>query len=192
MLRCIHVPGLPLLLLFALVSTVVSFWMDKLFFLRYSKTPIAYNAGLARRATSLIPVAIFLHIGFAIWMLGNTNIVADEALEAALIRATEDAGNSGSFVKSQIDTFDPGLNISSRLFANHVLLLSALLILIIIYFLLSTVVRRGPRLLCVWLGFVLFLLVPFWPTACHASFHMCVVWCHNAACYCCCCSCSGR
>ena len=95
--------GLPLLLPFALVGTMVSFWMDKVFLLRFSKTPIAcvpcmpatcclaacclveclpvvpfgrFNDGMAKRATQIMPFGLLLHMGFGIWMLGNTNIVA--------------------------------------------------------------------------------------------------------------------
>ena len=85
---------------------------------------------MAKRATRIMPMGLVLHMGFAIWMLSNTNIVADEALQAALIRATDQAGASGTAIVDSIDSFDPGLDMSSRLFAGHVLPLTVLVFLL--------------------------------------------------------------
>jgi len=35
-----------------------------------------FNDGMAKRATQIMPFGLLLHMGFGIWMLGNTNIVA--------------------------------------------------------------------------------------------------------------------
>ena len=66
-------------------------------------------------------------------------LLQDEALEAALLRTADEAGQAGAFAKDQIDAFDPGLNASTRLFANHVLPLTVLFFILAALFVLTTV-----------------------------------------------------
>lgn len=68
-------------------------------------------------------------------------LLQDEALEAALLRTADEAGQAGAFAKDQIDAFDPGLNASTRLFANHVLPLTVLFFILAALFVLWVVVR---------------------------------------------------
>lgn len=127
----VYSTGLPMLLVLALIGTALSYWIDKLFFVKFSKTPIAYDDGMSKFATRMMPWAILAKLCVGIWMLSNTNIVADEALQAALLSSADAAGDAGNFAKDQLDTFDPGLNMSSRMFSNHVLPLTTILFILI-------------------------------------------------------------
>jgi len=67
--------GMPVLWLCLPVSFTVSFFIDKVLFVRFFKSPPAYNHKLADMAQSLYQYAVIIHLGFGFWMFSNTEIV---------------------------------------------------------------------------------------------------------------------
>lgn len=61
--------GLPLQFAVCLAAWVASYWLDKLWLLRLYRRPSAMSASTARRMTSLIPIAIALHLCIGAWMV---------------------------------------------------------------------------------------------------------------------------
>lgn len=66
--------GIPILPMFGLANFFIAYFADKFFFINLYRTPPRYNTELNKSATRLIPVALWLHIIFAIWTLSNDEI----------------------------------------------------------------------------------------------------------------------
>jgi len=69
--------GLPLLLILALVNFVLSYVFDRFLLLRFYARPPQRNERLQRKVNSILPYAVFVHLGFAAWMFGSENIFGD-------------------------------------------------------------------------------------------------------------------
>lgn len=66
--------GMPLMPFVALCSILISYWMDKFFFIHLFRRPPAYGNGVTRIMTAYLPVALILHLSVGSWMLSNNEI----------------------------------------------------------------------------------------------------------------------
>ena len=73
--------GMPLLMPIAAASLFISFNVDKLAFLYLApRQPAAANS-VARYVVSLLPLAILLHLGVGVWMLGSVTVFKNALLD---------------------------------------------------------------------------------------------------------------
>jgi hypothetical protein len=73
--------GMPLMNVIAFASFLLAYWADKYFFLRFYRRPASYGNEMARAMTELIPIAIFLHLAFGCWALGQNAIFTDSGID---------------------------------------------------------------------------------------------------------------
>ncbi|CAM9142203.1 unnamed protein product, partial [Ectocarpus fasciculatus] len=66
--------GMPILCVIAVTNFYLSYWIDKYLFTNFYRTPPYYNSKIGRKATSMIPYAVLLFLGVAVWTLGNREI----------------------------------------------------------------------------------------------------------------------
>ncbi len=98
--------GLPVLVLVAFGYFFISFVVDKFMFLRLYATPPMYDGKVASTVAYYLPLALFLHLLFGAWMLGNPKIFqSSDTLTQALEKSAELAAqnNNGTAV-------DPAVN----------------------------------------------------------------------------------
>lgn len=76
--------GMPLLLPIAMLSFIVTYWVDAFLFAYVYRTPPRYSADLAKQFTALLPYALLLKLMVGFWMLSNDNIFPpSDAVQAA-------------------------------------------------------------------------------------------------------------
>lgn len=63
--------GMPLLIPIGAVSFFLNYWVDKVLFVRYYSLPPMTSHGVTRALSGLLPLALLLHLGFGVWMLGS-------------------------------------------------------------------------------------------------------------------------
>lgn len=63
--------GMPLLIPVGAVSFFLAYWVDKLLFIRYFAKPAFSSTIVTKTMSALLPIAIILHLGFGVWMLGS-------------------------------------------------------------------------------------------------------------------------
>jgi hypothetical protein len=68
--------GMPLLNAVAFANFIVYYFIDKYLFVKYCKRPNHFNGRLGRKASSLIPYAVLIHLCVSIWALSNSNLFA--------------------------------------------------------------------------------------------------------------------
>jgi hypothetical protein len=66
--------GMPILCVIAVVNFYASYWVDKYLFTNFYRTPPYYNSKIGHKATSMLPYAVLIFLGVAIWTLGNREI----------------------------------------------------------------------------------------------------------------------
>jgi hypothetical protein len=71
---------------------------DKVFFLRYHATPPHYDARLGRSFTALLPLALVIHVAFAVWILSTPTILPPVTGVAAAVRAATDTAPTDSAI----------------------------------------------------------------------------------------------
>ena len=57
---------------------VISYWQDKVMFLRHYRLPPRYGRALAARVVRILEVGIILHLFFGLYMLSNPDIFTYE------------------------------------------------------------------------------------------------------------------
>ena len=72
----LYCSGIPILLPFAALALLVTFAIDKLLLLRFYARPPLLDAAMARLAANIMPFAILVHCGFAVWFYGDEEAVA--------------------------------------------------------------------------------------------------------------------
>ena len=87
--------GIPSLLPIAIVSLLITFWVDKWLLLRFYRRPPAYNAALARSMTSQMPYILLLHLSFSAWMYGNGDIFETRLLNPEWVGSQVGIESSG-------------------------------------------------------------------------------------------------
>ncbi len=77
------------MLFVAFLYFLVTYQVDKFLFLNYYKTPPMLDGNIAALTTPLIPLAVFFHFVFGLWMLGDPALFQTTAM---LERALQSAG----------------------------------------------------------------------------------------------------
>ena len=97
--------GIPLLNWIAFVNFLCFYFVDKYFFVHVCSAPAKLNVKLNRRARSLIPGAIFIHLVMGLWTLSN-----DDVFQSGW---DQDAKNASSW-QLQLMSYDVLSQISSK------------------------------------------------------------------------------
>ena len=63
--------GIPILYPIAAFNFLLFYFMEKYMFIHLYKIPPHFTTKVGRRATTLIPIAILMHLAMSIWMLSN-------------------------------------------------------------------------------------------------------------------------
>ena len=63
--------SMPLLLIIGALSFFISYWIDKWLFCNFYKTPPLYSDSMGRTCTTLIGVAVVIHLIMSMWSLGT-------------------------------------------------------------------------------------------------------------------------
>lgn len=66
--------GLPFIYVFIAIYLFFNYWIDKIKFLRYYRTPPKYNAFLSKSFNSTIIISLIAHLIFSIWVYSNQDI----------------------------------------------------------------------------------------------------------------------
>ena len=66
--------GIPLLLVVALASFVLGYWVDKLLFVHFYRRPPAFNTQLSRTMSTLIPVLVVCKLAVGTWAISNVSL----------------------------------------------------------------------------------------------------------------------
>lgn len=78
MLWCMCV-GIPLLYLLGAGNFLVTYFIEKYLFMNLYRIPPHFSNNVGKRATALIPYALVLHCGVAIWMFSNPVLFENDA-----------------------------------------------------------------------------------------------------------------
>jgi hypothetical protein len=78
--------GQPILLPFCAMAMFTGYWVDKLMLLKFYRRPPQYSSALAVQMRGLLPWALLMHLGIAVWMYG-TSQEAPLGLRPSLITA---------------------------------------------------------------------------------------------------------
>jgi len=70
--------GMPLLNVVAAVAFLVTFWSDKMLFLRYFRTPPFMDGTLHKHLTAWLPLGLLAHLAVGVWMLSNRTIFSSD------------------------------------------------------------------------------------------------------------------
>jgi len=70
---------IPLMALLGSLNFLVTYWVDKYFFVRLYRAPPRYNTNLNHFVTSMLPVAVLINLGIAIWAYGNNDIFSSSS-----------------------------------------------------------------------------------------------------------------
>jgi len=81
----VYSTGFPLLLPLACFGFILQYSVDKLMILRFYRKPPAYDASMTRLLLGIIPYAVLIHCGFAIWMLSSPATLPSAMLTPELI-----------------------------------------------------------------------------------------------------------
>lgn len=66
--------GIPVLYPIAAANFTCYYFTEKFFFVNLYRIPPHFNSLIGKRATSMVPIALFAHLCVAIWMLSNTEL----------------------------------------------------------------------------------------------------------------------
>lgn len=103
--------GMPVLYIIAGLNFLVFYSVEKFLFINLYRIPPRFNTHMNKTAADLIPLAVFLHLGMAIWVLSNkeffTNSSPTSSSDSVLLSGTTSAMNSKSLSEkvSQTHTF---------------------------------------------------------------------------------------
>ena len=100
----VYCTGLPILLPIASISFFVSYWIDKISLLRLYSLPPRFDDALARLASKVMPWAALMHTFFAVWMLGQNDILKSEAFNGSF--GDENAEEQYEDWKARIEEWD--------------------------------------------------------------------------------------
>lgn len=77
--------GMPILYICAFFFIFLTYWIDKLLFLRFYRIPPKYDSSIAKILMRKINVAIIVHTCFSIWTYGNVNYLYSSESNKILI-----------------------------------------------------------------------------------------------------------
>ncbi|KAA0162101.1 hypothetical protein FNF28_04847 [Cafeteria roenbergensis] len=75
--------GLPVLLPIAAAFMFVTYWLERLTLTRCSSRPAYEDAEVAKQIGRLLPIAVILHLCFAVWMLSDPDTLESEPFQLA-------------------------------------------------------------------------------------------------------------
>ena len=90
--------GLPILYPITAMGFVITYWVDKVAFLRFYRIPPNYSMRLSRWASSLLSWAVLMHLFVAIWMYSTPGIFAVPNEDGGVNQAIDDVDDSGETV----------------------------------------------------------------------------------------------
>eukprot|EP01017_Pseudomicrothorax_dubius_P039656 TRINITY_DN6109_c0_g1_i1.p1 TRINITY_DN6109_c0_g1~~TRINITY_DN6109_c0_g1_i1.p1 ORF type:complete len:370 (+),score=67.41 TRINITY_DN6109_c0_g1_i1:385-1494(+) len=137
--------GLPCLYFVTFAYLFITYWIDKLFIFRLYRTPPNFDADIERRVRDLLQYAVFIHVIFAIWVYGNTDIFQQEILDS-----TASFGKQVSSLSNQ-DSGYVSAFFSRIQFSQNAVLVGILIFFFLIYLIKSLVsgfFMRLARLCC--------------------------------------------
>mmetsp|Transcript_7926 Transcript_7926/g.28180 ORF Transcript_7926/g.28180 Transcript_7926/m.28180 type:complete len:1141 (-) Transcript_7926:160-3582(-) len=77
--------GLPLLLPMAAFAFFLFYWIDKLLILKMFERPARFDDAIARLTADLLPIALLIHIGVSMWMLGESDVLKSAVMNSGAI-----------------------------------------------------------------------------------------------------------
>ena len=83
--------GMPILYPVAAVTCTVMYWTDKTALLRLYNRPPMYRASLASITLKVLPVALALHLMFAVWMFGSPSVLESHELFSGALSGIDDS-----------------------------------------------------------------------------------------------------
>ena len=137
--------GLPILLLFALLTFMLCYGIDYLLLLRFYQRPPQRDERLHRQICRCLPYALLLHLSLAVWMMGNDRLLGS----GHRLRIPQAAAAATAATPSGADLW-PGQNLPStsaldlpdyrllatlvrRVSKDHTLPLFLLWVLVVVY-----------------------------------------------------------
>eukprot|EP00742_Colponemidia_sp_Colp-10_P003796 GILJ01004043.1.p1 GENE.GILJ01004043.1~~GILJ01004043.1.p1 ORF type:complete len:1123 (-),score=165.75 GILJ01004043.1:136-3504(-) len=111
--------GVPMLVVIAFFTFLTSFWMDKLLFLRIYRTPPMFDQKVAVKAVSLLPVAAFLHLLFAIWMYSASSIFKPDTLDLNFLSSDVNDQVQSTVEAAESNINSPNFRLADRLNNLH-------------------------------------------------------------------------
>ena len=122
--------GIPLLFPIAAVQFFVTFWFDKIMFIRYYRKPPQYDYTTGKMATELLGYGVMMHLVSSIWMLTNPDIFTS---------------NDGAVANALTDQLSENYPDTARFFYNQSIVMTVLLAMIIVFTFVSTFLSTGLR-----------------------------------------------
>ncbi|CAM9991517.1 unnamed protein product, partial [Discosporangium mesarthrocarpum] len=89
--------GIPVLLPIGAVSFFLFYWVEKVLFINFYRTPPQYSQELANEVLSFIPYCLWLHVVFSIYMFGNGSVFPVTKDEEFAQELTEEASLTFDF-----------------------------------------------------------------------------------------------
>jgi len=77
----LYATGMPILYPIAAVFMLATYWIDRFCLMRCTARPAFEDAEVARQIGRLLPVAVFLHLAFGIWMLGDPETLKSDVFQ---------------------------------------------------------------------------------------------------------------
>uniref|UniRef100_A0A7S1CHA1 CSC1/OSCA1-like cytosolic domain-containing protein n=1 Tax=Bicosoecida sp. CB-2014 TaxID=1486930 RepID=A0A7S1CHA1_9STRA len=140
--------GMPLLLPLAACFFFVTFWVDKILFVRFYRRPPTYDASIARSAAALMPWAIVVHFVVGTWMLSNPGVFVSSNIVAGIVGVT---GGDGAGAAEDVEN---ALLVSSsmveRLSSPHAIIMMTALFAAAAYALLDELWQHNKGLARRW------------------------------------------
>jgi hypothetical protein len=148
----LYAGGMPILLPFAFLSSLISYHMDKIALFRIYALPPNYNEKLALFTLGLLPWALLLHLGMSAWMYGSPDLLVSANLNMKPIAAEADIGeDSAGKISGGYETFTGNAKAQSsfgigQIFTRglqlNVLPLFVIIVFIVIYMFFSSLYNR--------------------------------------------------
>jgi hypothetical protein len=121
----VYSAGMPIMYVMGAIGFLVSYWVDKIVFIRLYRTPPDYDISIGTGATQLLPYALLLHLMIAGWVYGNEQIfISKDYMAGEAVTTSGQLTQSGREFLSNYDRY----NIQNRLFQVHMLPIMALLL----------------------------------------------------------------
>ena len=115
--------GMPIMLPIGAITFGLTYWFDKVSFLRLYRIPPRFDHSLAMYTTMLLPYAILLHLAFTLWFLTVPALQSSAAAAAAVQSVELLASYSVSTVVARVSSWEtsPTLVLFAALFGYLVL-----------------------------------------------------------------------
>lgn len=123
--------GIPLLPLLAAFFFIVTYWVDKVLFVRFYRKPPHYDASIARAAMALLPWAIVAHFTIGLWMLSSPGVFVSDNVVAGIVGVT--GGDSAGAAQNLEDSLLISASIVERLTTPHAIIMMVALVVSVAY-----------------------------------------------------------